>query len=90
MVDAQTSIGISPAGGHGVIVEPENLVLEHLGSIRGEMAKLANWMETMSTEMTAMRHHLFSAITTQNHDHVDIAEMEVRLDRIEKRLELVE
>jgi len=44
----------------------------------------------MSSEMTAMRHHLFGAITTQNHDHIEIAQMKVRLDRIEKRLELVE
>jgi hypothetical protein len=72
------------------MVEPDNLMLEHLRAIRGEMAKLANWMETMSTEMTAMRHHLFGAITTQNHDHIDIAEIKVRLDRIERRLELVD
>ena len=30
------------------------------------------------------------AIATQNHDHVDIAEIKVRLDRIGKRLELVD
>ena len=72
------------------MAEPDNLVLEHLRAIRGEMSKMANWMETLSTEMTAMRHHLFGAITTQNHDHVDIAEIKVRLDRIERRLESVE
>jgi hypothetical protein len=72
------------------MTEPENLVLEHLRAMRGEMAKLADWMQTMSTEMTAMRHHLFGAITTQNHDHVDLSEIKVRLDRIEKRLELVD
>ena len=70
--------------------EPDNLILEHLRAIRGEMGRLSNWMETMSTEMTAMRHHLLGAITTLNHDHVDIAEMKVRLDRIERRLELVD
>ena len=72
------------------MVEPDNLVLEHLRAIRGEMTRLAEWMQTMSTEMTAMRHHLFGAITTQNHDHVDIAEIKVRLEPIEKRLELVD
>jgi hypothetical protein len=70
--------------------EPDNLVLEHLRAIRGDIAKLTNWVEPMSTEMTAMRHHLFGAITTLNHDHVDIAEIKVRLDRIERRLELVD
>jgi len=72
------------------MVDPDNLVLEHLRAIRGEISKLADWMQTMSSEMTAMRHHLFGAITTQNHDHIEIAQMKVRLDRIEKRLELVE
>jgi hypothetical protein len=72
------------------MVEPDNLVLEHLRAIRGEMSKLADWMQTMSTEMTALRHHLFGAITTLNHDHVGIAEIKVRLDRIERRLELVD
>jgi hypothetical protein len=69
------------------MTEPENLVLEHHRAIRGEMTKLADWMQTMSTEIT---HHLFGAIATQNHDHIDIAEIKVRLDRIEKRLELVD
>lgn len=51
---------------------------------------MSDRMDTLATEMTAMRHHLFGAITTPNHDHVDIAEIKVRLDRIERRLELVE
>jgi hypothetical protein len=72
------------------MVEPDNLVLEHLRPIRSEVTKLAESMQTMSTEMTAMRHHLFGAITTQNHDRVGIAEIKVRLDRIERRLELVD
>ncbi len=72
------------------MAEPDNLVLEYLRAIRGEMTKLGNWMATMSTEMSAMRHYLFGAITTLNHDHIDIAEMKVRLDRIERRLELVD
>ena len=72
------------------MVEPDNLVLEHLRAIRGQVTKLADGMHTLSTEMTAMRHHLFGAITTQNSDHVEIAEIKVRLDRIEKRLDLVD
>lgn len=72
------------------MAEPDNLVLEHLRAIRAEMTKLADWMQTMSSELTAMRHHLFGTITTQNHDHVEIAEIKVRLERIEKRLELAD
>ena len=68
----------------------ENLVLEHLRAMRGEMAKMADYMHTLSTEMTAMRQHLAGVVTIQEHDHGEIAAIKQRLDRIERRLELVE
>ena len=37
------------------MVEPENLMLEHLRAIRGEMSKMADFMHAMSVEMTAVR-----------------------------------
>ena len=40
------------------MVEPDNLVLEQLRVIRGEIGKLVNEMQTMRVEMTAMRQHL--------------------------------
>jgi hypothetical protein len=55
------------------MAEPENLVLEHLRGIRTEMAKMADWMQTLSVEMTAMRQHLAGVVTIQEHDHADIA-----------------
>jgi hypothetical protein len=54
------------------MVEPENLVLEHLPAIRGEMAKMADWMHTISVEVTAIRQQLAAVVTIQNHDHEDI------------------
>ena len=72
------------------MVEPDNLMLEHLRAIRAEMAKMGDWMHTMSVEMTAIRQHLAGVVTIQEHDHSDIASIKHRLDRIEKRLELVE
>jgi len=44
----------------------------------------------MSAEMTAIRQHLAGVVTIQEHDHTDIAAIKVRLDRIEKRLELAD
>ena len=44
----------------------------------------------MSAEMTAIRQHLSGIVTIQEHDHGDIASIKVRLDRIEKRLELTD
>ena len=68
----------------------ENLVLEHLRSIRGDMAKMADYMHTMQAEMTAMRQSLASLRTLQDHDHGDIAALKIRVERIEKRLDLVD
>jgi hypothetical protein len=72
------------------MVEPDNLVLEHLRAIRGGTAKMADWMHTMSVEMTAIRQHLAGVVTIQEHDHGDIAGIKLRLEKIEKRLDLVE
>ncbi len=72
------------------MVEPESIMIEHLKAIRTDMAKMADKMETMSAEMTAIRQHLSGVVTIQEHDHTDIASMKARLERIEKRLELVD
>jgi hypothetical protein len=72
------------------MVEPDNLVLEHLRAIRSEIGRMADWMQTLSVEMTAMRQHLAGVVTIQEHDHVDIAGIKLRLERIEKRLGLAD
>jgi hypothetical protein len=47
-------------------------------------------MHTMSVEMTAIRQHLAGVVTIQELDHTDIAGIRLRLDGIEKRLELAD
>jgi hypothetical protein len=71
-------------------VEPDNLVLEHLRAIRGDMARMMDRIDTMTAEMSAMRQHMGAMLTIQQHDHGDIASIKVRLDRIDKRLDLVD
>jgi hypothetical protein len=66
----------------------ENLVLEQLRAMRGDMARVADRMDTMAAEMTAIRQHLSGVVTIQERDHTDIAALKNRLDRIERRLEL--
>lgn len=68
----------------------ENLVLEHLRAIRGDMTKMADYMHTMQAEMTSMRQSLSSVRTLQDHDHGDLASLKLRLDRIERRHDLVD
>ncbi len=68
----------------------ENLLLEQLRAIRSDIARLADRMDTLSTEMRAIRHQHAAVTTLQEHDHDDVASKKVRLDRIERRLELVD
>ena len=69
------------------MAEADNLVLEHLRAIRGEIGKMADYMQTLSVEMTAIRQHLAGVVTLQDYDHGDIATIKHRLDRIERRLD---
>ncbi|CAN5332792.1 hypothetical protein BH11PSE4_BH11PSE4_36970 [soil metagenome] len=72
------------------MVERDNLVLEYLRAIRADMAKMLDRMNTMSAEMSAVRQHLAGVWTIAEHDHDEIAVLKTRVDRIEKRLDLVE
>jgi len=69
---------------------PDNIVLDHLRAIRGDISGIKDDMRGLRAEMTAIRQHLSGIVTLQEHDHGDIAAMKVRLDRIERRLELVD
>ena len=68
----------------------ENLVLEHHRAIRGDMTGVKDDIRTIRAGITAMRQQLSGVITLQDHDHGDIAALKARVDRIERRLELVE
>jgi len=70
--------------------EPADLVLEHLRAIRGDVSRVRDDLQTIKVEMVALRQQVSSIQTIQEHDHVEIAAIKVRLDRIERRLELVD
>ena len=70
--------------------EPDNIVLEHLRAIRTDIAGMKDDMRGLRVEMTAIRQHLAGVVTLQEHDHGDIAALKVRIDRIERRLELAD
>ena len=68
----------------------ENIRVEHLPAIRSDMARMADSMRLLGTEMTAMRQHMAGIVTIQEHDHGDLAAIKVRLKRLERRLELAD
>ena len=72
------------------MADPDSLVLDLLRAMRGDMARMADAMRSLSVEMTAIRQHLAGVVTIQDHDHGEVAAIKTRLDRIERRLELAD
>jgi len=68
----------------------ENLLLEHMRAIRADMYRMSDSMRLFAAELTAIRQHLAGVTTLQDHDHGDIAALKVRVERIERRLDLVD
>ena len=68
----------------------ENLMLEHFRIIRSEIAGLRDEMRSLKTEMVAVRLHVRGIEVQQDAHHDDIASLKLRLDRVERRLELVD
>jgi len=68
----------------------ENLILEHLRIMRADMSSMKEDMGTMRAEMLIIRQHMAGLLGSQTLHDGEIASIKVRLDRIEKRLELVD
>jgi hypothetical protein len=70
--------------------ETESLVLEHLRAIRSDVGRMKDDMSGLRMEMTAMRHDMAGVRTLQDMHYGDIAALKVRLERIERRLDLID
>ena len=68
----------------------ENLILEHLRVMRVDIASMKGEMSGMRAEMLVMRQHMAGLLGSQVLHDGELATIKVRLDRIEKRLELSE
>ena len=70
--------------------EVENLVLEHLRAIRSDLAGLKDELRGVKSEQTATRLELRAQGTRIEQLQDDMAGVKIRLDRIERRLDLVD
>jgi non-ribosomal peptide synthetase component E (peptide arylation enzyme) len=68
----------------------ENLLLEHLRIIRADMSSMKDEMSGMRAEMLIIRQHMAGLLGAQVLHDGEIAGIKVRLDRIEKRMELAD
>jgi phosphopantetheine adenylyltransferase len=67
-----------------------NLVLEQLRAMRTDIGRIFDEIRAIRSELASSRLHIRGVETLQDADHTDIASLKVRVDRIEKRLELVD
>jgi hypothetical protein len=72
------------------MADADNLVLDHLRAIRGDIAKLATRMDNFITEQRIANGHISALIQSDVHKAGRLSELEVRIERLERRLEIVE
>jgi hypothetical protein len=72
------------------MAEADNLVLDHLRGIPGDIAKLATRMDNFVTEQRIANGHISALIQSDVHKAGRLSELEVRIERVERRLEIVE
>jgi hypothetical protein len=68
----------------------DSLVIEHLRAMRTQMDRMREDDRTLHAEVVAIRHTQNAHTTLLQQCLEDIATIRVRLDRIERRLELTE
>lgn len=68
----------------------ENLILEHLRVLRADVGRLSDDMRGMHAEMRAMKQHMAAFMAHETTQDGDIASIKARIDRIERRLDIID
>jgi hypothetical protein len=68
----------------------ENLILEHLRVMRSDIASLKEEMSGMRAEMRSMKQHMAAFMSHEAAQDGDIATVKLQLERIGRRLDIVE
>lgn len=73
------------------MAEPTNeLIYEVLKSVQGGLARVETKVDGLAAELRIMKGHMASFLGNEVLQDTRIAEIEARIDRIERRLELVD
>ena len=70
--------------------ETESLVIEILKRLQAEFALMREDMRGMRAEMMALKQHMAAFMTNELTQDSDVASIKLRLDRIERRLDLAD
>jgi hypothetical protein len=67
----------------------DNLILEHLRAIRADISQVKTNMSDLTAHMRLMADQVVALVKHENYTMSKFAELEGRVDRIERRLDLV-
>jgi hypothetical protein len=70
--------------------ETANLVLEHLKRFQAQMSRFEDRLADVASDMHVLKQHMAAFMQSELRQDSDLASIKLRLDRIERRLELVE
>jgi len=68
----------------------DSLVLEHLRAIRGDLAKLQEGQERVELRLSSIEAHIGAFQLSEARQNGDLDQLRKRVERIERRLELVD
>lgn len=68
--------------------ETENLILEHLKRFQSQMTRFEDTLDTVRSDMRAMKQHMAAFMASEASQDEEIAAIKVHLERIERRLDL--
>jgi predicted nucleic acid-binding Zn-ribbon protein len=67
----------------------EDFIIEMLKRIQADMSDVRRRMDSMEVRQSAIEDHVKGVMTSVLGMHSDLQQMNVRIDRIERRLDLV-
>jgi hypothetical protein len=70
------------------MTEVENLMVEHLKRFQVQMTRIEEKVEGVAADLRGVKQHMAAFLTSEVNQDSDMASMRVRLERIERRLDL--
>ncbi len=70
------------------MTEVENLMLEHLKRFQLQMTRIEEKVEGVAADLRGVKQHMAAFLTSETNQDADMASFKLRLERIERRLDL--
>jgi uncharacterized protein (UPF0335 family) len=72
------------------VTEAENLVLEHLKRFQTQMSRVEEKLTDVAADVRGIKQHMAAFMTSEANQDAVIASLQHRLERIERRLDLID